>query len=63
LIKSYLPEGFDPVSFVSDRNTNVDSVQFAMMTAGIEKAEAPEAPAQAAEEPDFWERLLALFGL
>lgn len=63
LLESYLPEDFNPVSFVSDRNTNVDSVQFVMMTAGIEKAEAPETPTQAAEEPGFWERLLALFGL
>ena len=54
--------GFTPVSFVSDKNTNVELVQFAMRTEGIRVPEETNIPA--AEEPmSFWQRLLALFGL
>lgn len=51
------------VSFVSDKNTNVDSVQFVIKTAAVEKAEA--AVSAAAEEAPltFWQKLLRLFGL
>ena len=52
--------GFTPVSFVSDKNTNVELVQFAMRTEGIRVPEETNIPA--AEEPmSFWQRLLALF--
>ena len=54
--------GFTPVSFVSDKNTNVELVQFVMRTEGIRVPEKTDIPA--AEEPmSFWQRLLALFGL
>ena len=51
------------VSFVSEKNTNVTSVQFVIKTAAIEKpaAEAVEAPA--AVPLTFWQKLLRLFGL
>ena len=53
----------DAVSFVSEKNTDVDSVQFVIKTAAIEKAEA--AANDAAEEAPltFWQKLLRLFGL
>lgn len=51
------------VSFVSDKNTNVDSVQFVIKTAAVEKAETA-ASAKADEAPlTFWQKLLRLFGL
>lgn len=54
--------GFTQVSFVSDKNTNVELVQFVMRTEGIRVPEETDIPA--AEEPmSFWQRLLALFGL
>ena len=54
--------GFTPVSFVSDKNTNVELVQFVMRTEGVRVPEETDIPA--AEEPmSFWQRLLALFGL
>ena len=51
------------VSFVSEKNTDVTSVQFVIKTAAIEKpaAEAVEAPAAA--PLTFWQKLLRLFGL
>ena len=52
-----------PVSFVSDKNTNVSSVQFVIKTAAVEKAEAPAAEAPAEAPRNFWQKLLHLFGL
>ncbi len=53
----------DPVSFVSEKNTNVTSVQFVLQTEAIE-TEEPDGPA-AAEEADlsFWQKLMQLFGV
>lgn len=51
----------DVVSFVSDKNTNVDSVQFVIKAAAVEKAEIA-ASAAAEEAPlTFWQKLLRLF--
>ena len=53
---------FEQISFVSDKNTNVELVQFVMQTEGIRIPEEVKLPA--AEEPmSLWQRLLALFGL
>lgn len=53
----------DVVSFVSDKNTNVDSVQFIIKTAVVEKAEIA-ASAAAEEAPlTLWQKLLRLFSL
>ncbi len=52
-----------PASFVSDKNTNVDSVQFVIKTEAVEKAETDTID-QAEEAPlTFWQKLLRLFGL
>ena len=52
----------ETVSFVSDKNTDVASVQFVIKTAAIEKPEAA-APETAEEEAlDFRQKLLRLFG-
>ncbi|TAH74749.1 MAG: hypothetical protein EWM47_01615 [Anaerolineaceae bacterium] len=50
-------------SFVSDKNTDIGSVQFVLKTAPIE---IPEAPSVEISEPiklNFWQKLLKLFGL
>lgn len=56
-------EETETVSFVSDKNTNVNSVQFVMKTAAIEKAEviANDVPEEA--PLNFWQKLLRLFGM
>ena len=52
---------FEQISFVSDRNSNVELVQFVMQTEGIQIPEEVDIPVE--EEPmSFWQRLLALFG-
>ena len=52
---------FEQISFVSDRNENVELVQFVMQTEGIQIPEETDIPVE--EEPmSFWQRLLALFG-
>ena len=51
------------VSFVSEKNTAVDSVQFVIKTAAIEKNGAAPAPIVAETPLNFWQKLLRLFGL
>lgn len=53
----------ETASFVSDKNTNVDSVQFVIKTAAIEKAEAVVSDAAEEAPLNFWQKLLRLFGL
>ena len=50
-------------SFVSDKNTDVKSVQFVMKTDGISKDEQEEATPEAEETMNFWQKLLKLFGI
>lgn len=50
------------VSFLSDKNTDVTSVQFVIKTAAIEKAEAEVTKTAASDSLTFWQKLLRLFG-
>lgn len=51
---------FNPVSFVSNKNENVEAVQFVMTTAAIEKQE-PEVEEEPEPELTIWDRFVALF--
>lgn len=51
----------DPVSFVSEKNTNVDSVQFAIQTDAIEVEDTPAVQDTAEEELSLWQKFLNLF--
>jgi putative membrane protein len=51
------------ISFVSDQNTNVDSVQFVIKAAGIEKTKIVETVNVTEEHLNFGQKLLRLFGL
>lgn len=53
----------ETTSFVSDKNTQVDSVQFVIKTAAVEKTESAAEDAPAAAPLTFWQKLLRLFGL
>lgn len=53
----------DPVSFVSEKNTNVDAVQFVIQTDAIEVEEIEESVTTSEETLSFWQKLLRLFGL
>lgn len=48
-------------SFVSSKNTHVESVQFAFQTTAIQKEEEESAPTQEEVAPTFWQRLSDLF--
>lgn len=48
-------------SFVSAKNTCVDSVQFAFQTTAISKEEQETVPEQEEADPTFWQRLTDLF--
>lgn len=49
------------ISFVSDKNENVNSVQFVIKTAAIEKEEVAEVVAEEETPTGFFQKLLALF--
>ncbi len=51
------------VSFVSQQNTNIKSVQFVIQTDSIEIAESADVTVEEAEQLNFWQKLLRLFGL
>lgn len=54
--------GNEPVvSFVSDKNTNVKSVQFVIKTSAIEKEETEPATVTTTEKKNFWQKLVELF--
>ncbi|NMB41443.1 MAG: YhgE/Pip domain-containing protein [Firmicutes bacterium] len=63
LVKQYDKSGFVPVSFVSDKNTNVTAVQFVLKTAPIELPEAPQDTEAMPVKLTFWQKILKLFGL
>ncbi len=60
LLDSFTGSG-DAVSFVSEKNINVKSVQFVMQTDAIQLTEVEEVT-QPEEELSFWQKLLNLFG-
>lgn len=51
------------VSFVSDKNTGVDSVQFVIKTAAIEKSETVSSDTSEEAPSTFWQKLFSLFGM
>lgn len=59
----YDTSDFEPVSFVSEKNPQVTSVQFVFRTSTIELPEEPPSEAEESEELSFWQKLLKLFGL
>lgn len=63
MISSISGEQTDTVSFVSDKNTNIDSVQFVIKTTAIEKVEAQVQKEQKSVKRNVWQKLLHLFGL
>lgn len=50
-------------SFVSEQNTNIESVQFVIKTDPIEKPEVEQEVVVEEEKPSFWQKLLRLFGI
>ncbi len=62
-IDEMLGRNFKPISFVSEKNTEVMSIQFVMQTEEICVPAIGKPQIQPAENMSFFERLLALFGI
>ncbi len=52
---------FEPISFVSSKNKNVNVVQFVMQTESIEKDEVEDEPEEKEAKRNIWDRFLDLF--
>lgn len=63
MISSVTGNNAETVSFISEKNTSVGSVQFAIKTAAVEKAETEVSSAVKETKLTFWQKLLRLFGL
>lgn len=63
LTSQYNKADFEPVSFVSAKNTKVTLVQFVLKTTSIELPEEQEPTVEAPVKLTFWQKLLKLFGL
>ncbi|WP_058308101.1 coiled-coil domain-containing protein [Gracilibacillus massiliensis] len=61
MINEYDKSDFDAESFVSDKNENVQSVQFVIKTEAITKQEQEEEEEEIQEEKGFWDKILDLF--
>ncbi|HLR51982.1 MAG TPA: YhgE/Pip domain-containing protein [Candidatus Avamphibacillus sp.] len=61
MLEEYANDDFEPASFVSDKNENVDVVQFVLQTEAIEIEEPEETEVEEEEEKGFWDRFLDLF--
>ena len=63
MISSATGSDVEITSFVSEKNTNVKSVQFVIQTEAIEIAETVDVAPVVEEKLNFWQKLLRLFGL
>ena len=61
LMEEYDNPDFEPASFVSEKNENVDVVQFVLKTESIEMEEVEEAEEEEEEAKGIWDRLMDLF--
>lgn len=61
MMEEYSSTDFEAVSFVDERNINVNTVQFVISTEGITEPEPEEAAEAPKKEEGFWDRLLNLF--
>ena len=63
MLESITGDGDKIVSFVSEKNTNVDSVQFVIQTEAIEEKQEEEVKSTERESLTIWEKVLHLFGI
>ncbi|MGN1472492.1 MAG: hypothetical protein ACI4WZ_00310 [Eubacteriales bacterium] len=63
MIESITGGSFEVVSFVSEKNTNVETVQFVIQTESVKIDEVETVAPPVKEELTFWQKILRLFGL
>lgn len=63
MLSEYTNSEYSPVSFLSEKNTEVSAVQFVIRTEGFDTAEEEEPIETVQQELTFWQKLLKLFGL
>ncbi|MGN0171250.1 MAG: hypothetical protein ACI39E_00535 [Acutalibacteraceae bacterium] len=63
MIKSVTGGDIEVTSFVSEKNTNITSVQFVIQTQAVEMAETEAVAPVEKETLTFWQKILRLFGL
>lgn len=63
VLSEFESNGKETVSFVSEKNTDVKSVQFVIKTSAIEIPEVAVVEETTVTELNFWQRLLRLFGI
>lgn len=61
LIRSMTGGDFEPASFVSEKNTNVQSVQFVMQAGGVQLEEASGVTREEPKKLSVWQKFLNLF--
>ena len=61
MVQEFSDEAYVPVSFVSEKNTNVEAVQFAFQTDPIQIEEEEAREESPAENTGFWEKIRGLF--
>lgn len=62
ILSSIAGETTETKSFVSNKNTNVDNVQFVIKTTAIEKEEIEVETQEQAETKSLWQKFIQLFG-
>ena len=63
LIETVTGGDFEVISFVSEKNTNVQSVQFVIKADGVQTEEVSEVMEEATKKLTVWQKFLNLFGL
>ncbi|MGM9665917.1 MAG: hypothetical protein ACI3XX_05210 [Eubacteriales bacterium] len=63
LLDDMTGSNYELYSFVSEKNVNVNNVQFVISTEAIKAPEMPQENITVKEETNFWKKLLKLFGI
>ena len=63
MLEKFTGSDSEVISFVSDKNTNVESVQFVIKTTGVEKTNVKEVESKVEENLNMWQKFLRLFNL
>ena len=63
IIDRFDKSDFVPISFVSDKNTNVEMTQFVLKTMPVEKPDVSKPPIEKPENLNLWQKVLDLLGL